>query len=152
MPLSNVELSVLEFKRDVLYCCPRITHLDKLERSQNKCIRLIINTFSTKIMPINIRRDYLASKSFSNNTSFIIYKIQSINQQWIFAPWRLPLLCSLATMFLKYKKQTLIVVFSLTCSLPFLQPIPLEALLPKANPQSIFQIFCLLRNKKLSVN
>lgn len=95
-------------------------------------------------------RDYLATKlllqSFSNDKPSTIPKIQSLNQRWSFVHWRLLLLCSQATMFLKYKQETLSYPPHKPVIFPFWNLFYSKhfSWLPKTNIQSIYQIFSLL--------
>lgn len=161
--LSILYKAVIRSKLDygsVLYGSSSKTHLHKIERFQNKCTRLILKAFSstpttalcaeTKIPPLHIRRDYLASRfiihSLSITTSPIATKISNIIQRWRFTSWRLPLLCSIAPTFLQYQhtalsfphfKSTLFPsYFCLFDSTP-------PRLLPKINNQSFSQTFTL---------
>ena len=101
-----------------LYGSASQTHLQKLERFQSKCLRLIIGAFKstpipalsaeTGIHPLTFRRNYLTdrvlTRIISSSHTSIYNNIHYILTHWRFATHRLPLICKRAKLILPFKK------------------------------------------------
>ena len=106
-----------------LYGSASKSQLDKIDRIQNQCLRLIIGALKstpipalyaeTGILPLHFRRNLLADRFIARIMSHtytppsLTLKIRHVTAYWRFAPHKLPLLCKRATNLLKLQKYTI---------------------------------------------